>query len=119
VVSNLYQQIYNQSCDSNTSILLSYNGQFVASAKRLRGISKSIYEELLLAIPTSEGWGHNRNIIGYEQSLDNPFFGFTMERIWGLVMQCATDDRVAVRCPSLLSGKSLGGDVRDCQCLDP
>jgi hypothetical protein len=56
VVPTLYQQIYNQSCDSNTSILLSYKGQFVASAKRLRGISKSIYEELLLAITTSEGW---------------------------------------------------------------
>ncbi|KAK0106972.1 hypothetical protein ONS95_003687 [Cadophora gregata] len=118
VIPTLYQQIYNQTCDSNTPILLSYKGQFVASAKRIRGISKSIYERLLLATTTMEGWGNNRDLSD-EQSLDDPVFGFTMERIWGLVMQCATDDRVAVRCPSLLSGKGLGGDVRDCQCFDP
>jgi len=49
---------------------------------------------------------------------DNPFFGFTVERIWGLLMQCATDGAVAAKCPSLLSGMGRGGDVSDCQCLD-
>lgn len=51
-------------------------------------------------------------------SPDNPYFGFTVERIWGLMLQCATDRGVAVRCPSLLSGMSRGGNVGDCQCLD-
>ncbi|EPE32259.1 hypothetical protein GLAREA_07392 [Glarea lozoyensis ATCC 20868] len=118
VIPALYQQIYNRSCDSNMRVLLSYKGQFVASAKRIRGISKAMYEELFLAVTTDEGWRRGRDSVGYTQLPENPDFGFTLERLWGLLMQCATDSRVAVRCPSLLSGKGLGGDVRDCQCLD-
>lgn len=46
-------------------------------------------------------------------------FGFLLERLWAVVMQCA-DERIADRCPSLFSG-TLGrlGRAEDCQCLDP
>jgi hypothetical protein len=118
VIPSLYQEIYNQTCEPDTSILLSYKGQFVASASRIRGIKKSIYEKLLLAITTKEAWNPEGNATNFENKVDDPRFGFTMERLWSMVMQCATDPRVAARCPSLLSGKSIGGDVRDCQCLD-
>ena len=47
-----------------------------------------------------------------DDRLDNPHFGFTIERIWGLLGQCATDRRVAVRCPSLLSGMGRGESRR-------
>ncbi|QSZ35315.1 hypothetical protein DSL72_008184 [Monilinia vaccinii-corymbosi] len=39
VIPALHQEIYNQTCNSNTPIFLSYKGQFVASAKRIRGIN--------------------------------------------------------------------------------
>lgn len=114
----LYEEIYDQSCEAGTSILLSYKGQFVASAQRIRGIKKSVYEDLLKAITGKDGWIHDPAIVGATDTPDNPDFGFTVERIWGLLMQCATDSRVATRCPSLLSGKGRWGKVEDCQCFD-
>jgi len=115
----LYTKIYKKPCDSKTPILLSYNGQFVASARRIRGVDRNIYKVLLDAITSQTGWIHDPNLIGDVTSTpDNPFFGFTLERIWGLLLQCGTDGVVAAKCHSLLSGMSYGGAVADCQCLD-
>ncbi|KAE8452067.1 hypothetical protein EG329_002233 [Mollisiaceae sp. DMI_Dod_QoI] len=137
VVPTLYEEIYGAPCESSQQITLSYKGQFVASAKRIRGIDKKIYQDLLDAITSRDGWPHNATTLGLdgngeagggegdadeEDSPNNPLFGFAVERIWGLLMQCGTDARVAARCPSLLSGTSRGrgidGRVEDCQCLD-
>lgn len=118
-IPQLFQKIYKEPCDLRTPILLSYKGQFVASGKRIRGISKKIYEELLTMITSKDGEGHNGALVGENvDTPDNPYFGFTLERIWGLLMQCATDGGVASKCPSLLSGMSRNGNVGDCQCLD-
>jgi hypothetical protein len=125
VIPALYQNIYSFPCSSSTAILLTYKGQFVASARRTRGIRKEVYVDLLDTITGRDIWSHNTSVIGEgtggvtgADSPDNPYFGFTMERIWGLVMQCATDQRIAAKCPSLLSGMGKGGSVGDCQCLD-
>lgn len=126
VVPKLYEHIYGAPCESNQPILLSYKGQFVASAKRIRGIGKKNYERLLDAVTSKEAWAHNSTMLekwGFGDvkegdSPSNPYFGFTVERIWGLLMQCATDGVVGARCPSLLSGMARGGNVRECQCLD-
>ena len=119
VVPALYEKIYNKACETDTPILLSYKGQFIASARRIRGISRKVYGGLLDTITSTEGWSHDEKIVGSnEDSPDNPYFGFTVERAWGLLMQCATDGGVAARCPSLLSGMSTAGSVGDCQCLD-
>lgn len=122
LMPSLYSQIYpGQKCE-NTPLLLSYKGQFIASARRIRGVKKMVYEDMLRAITSTDGWSHAKDKVVGEMSEvdtpDNPFFGFTMERVWGLLMQCATDGGVAAKCPSLLSGMSRGGDVRDCQCVD-
>lgn len=115
----LFEKIYEESCSPTTPILLSYKGQFVASARRIRGISRKIYGGLLETITSKDGWSHNKTYVGDGVDRpDNPYFGFTVERIWSLLMQCATDGRVAAKCPSLLSGKGRGGEVGDCQCLD-
>ncbi|TVY41369.1 hypothetical protein LSUB1_G003012 [Lachnellula subtilissima] len=115
----LYEKIYGDSCSPSTPILLSYKGQFVASARRIRGISKNIYGGLLGMITSKDDWAHNQKYVGgARDGPDNPYFGFTVERVWGLLMQCATDGRVAAKCPSLLSGMGRGGMVGDCQCLD-
>lgn len=101
-VPQLFEKIYNEPCDPKAPITLSYKGQFVVDT-----------------ITSEEGWSHNETFVGdYEDRPDNPYFGFTVERIWSLLMQCATDERIAAKCPSLLSGMGWGGDVGDCQCLD-
>jgi hypothetical protein len=119
LIPSLYYMIYDQTCDPKNPILLSYKGQFVASGRRIRGINRQVYEELLEAITSEHGWSHDRDIVkdNFDTS-DNPFFGYTLERVWGLLMQCATNGAVATKCPSLLSGMRHGGDVEDCQCLD-
>ncbi|KAF7910050.1 uncharacterized protein EAF01_003768 [Botrytis porri] len=118
VVPNLYKSIYGSSCTDSTKILLSYKGQFIASARRIRGIRRNIYEDLLSTITSEIGWSHDSRFVEEDDSPDNPSFGFAVERIWGLLMQCASDDRVPTKCPSLLSGMTTRGDVGDCQCLD-
>jgi len=121
IIPSLYKKIYGQACDADTPILLSYKGQFVASGRRIRGVDKKIWNDMLEAINSKgDGWSHDPKVVGdATDTPDNPFFGFTVERVWGLLMQCATDEGIAAKCPSLLSGMSNGGDVEDCQCLDP
>ncbi|TGO42869.1 hypothetical protein BHYA_0005g01370 [Botrytis hyacinthi] len=118
MVPSLYESIYGSSCTDSTKILLSYKGQFIASARRIRGISRGIYEDLLSTITSESGWSHDSRFVEEDDSPDNPSFGFAVERVWGLLMQCANDDRVSTKCPSLLSGMKTGGDIGDCQCLD-
>jgi Protein of unknown function (DUF3431) len=125
VIPDLFERIHGMTCEGETPILLTYKGQFVASARRIRGIEKSIYEELLKRIMsknlTETGGGEGRDweggVVG-ENTPDNPYFGFTVERTWGLLVQCATDQRIAAKCPTLLSGMGRGGEAGDCGCLD-
>jgi hypothetical protein len=118
VVPSLYESVYQQPCEDDTEVLLSYKGQFVASAKRIRGVQKSVYEGLLETITSESGWSHDERFVSQSDSPDNPDFGFVVERVWSLLMQCAVDEKVERMCPSLLSGMGWGGDVADCQCLD-
>jgi hypothetical protein len=126
VVPTLYERIYSQPCSSSTPpILLSYKGQFVASAQRIRGIERKNYGGLLRTITSVDGRSHNQTVIGPGKggvtgtdSPSNPHFGFTVERVWSLLMQCATNPVVTNKCPSLLSGMGVGESVADCQCLD-
>ena len=119
IVPALYEKIYSKPCEAGTPILLSYEGLFIASARRIRGISKKVYGGLLETVTSKDGWSHDSKTVGAnEDSPNHPYFGLTLERIWGLLLQCATDGRVAAKCPSLLSGLGRAGKVGDCQCLD-
>ncbi|KAK7511738.1 uncharacterized protein IWZ02DRAFT_93976 [Phyllosticta citriasiana] len=110
------QKINGGDCDK---ILLSYKGQFIASAKRIRGISKDVYEGLQLGMTDPESWAHREPYLAdRKDSLNAPRLGYTLERMWSVIMQCSTDD-IAWKCPSLLSRTRRGGDVGDCQCFDP
>jgi len=112
LLPTLYAQIYDD--DICEDVLLSYKGQFVASARRLRGIPKEIYQGLYDSVV---GKTHsNEEPAGDDPSA--PVFGYSLERLWSLLLQCS-DPQVAVKCPTLLSGWRNGGDVSDCQCLDP
>jgi hypothetical protein len=117
IIPTTYENIYGMACDPSQHILLSYKGQFVASARRIRGIKREVYDNLLKSVTNSEDGANTGGTTGVD-SPSNPFFGFTMERIWSLVMQCATNEKIMTKCPSLLSGMGIGGRVEDCQCLD-
>ncbi|KAF1843628.1 uncharacterized protein K460DRAFT_316190 [Cucurbitaria berberidis CBS 394.84] len=100
------------------NVLLSYKGQFVVSAARIRGIDKAIYHDLQQAFIDEKSWAHQEDYLrGRSDSMSQPWFGYTMERMWNLLFQC-NDMDVAWKCPTLLSRWRIGGDVEDCQCFD-
>ncbi|KAI9893147.1 MAG: hypothetical protein M1814_000695 [Vezdaea aestivalis] len=115
-IQTLYNDVHpGQSC---SKILLSYKGQFIASAKRIRGTPKSVYEGLRDALVDEQSWAHKPKYLqGRKDSLNAPFLGFTLERAWNLLLQCS-DMNVAWKCPTLLSGTRSGGNKGDCQCFD-
>ncbi|KAL5455672.1 hypothetical protein PMIN06_004344 [Paraphaeosphaeria minitans] len=119
--THLFPKISNRinngsKCDR---VLLSYKGQFIASAKRIRGVPKAIYQDLHNAFVNQVSWAHQEEYLqGRPDSMNAPVFGFTMERMWNLLLQCNSME-IAWRCPTLLSGHRIGGNIEDCQCLDP
>lgn len=63
-------------------------------------------------------WMHHADYVrGKHDTLNQPVFGETLERMWGFLMQC-NDLALAWKCPTPLSGKRIGGDIGDCQCFD-
>ena len=118
IIQKTWEKVFNQTCGKQ-KVLLSYKGQFVASAKRIRANEKHMYEELENALEDEESWMHGKEYLqGRPDSLNAPYFGYTLERLWSLIMQCS-DERIAALCPTLLSGQRRGGSTADCQCLDP
>jgi hypothetical protein len=115
-LSQTYNRIYKSAtCDN---ILLSYKGQFIVSAARIRGIDKDIYHSLWQAFVDEKSWAHQPEYLqGRPDSMSAPDFGYTIERTWNLLFQCSNID-VAWKCPSLVSGWRIGGDIGDCQCFD-
>ncbi|KAM3089535.1 hypothetical protein ACMFMG_001121 [Clarireedia jacksonii] len=115
----LHKELHrNNTCSE--PVLLSYNGQLMASARRIRGVRLGIYQESHRAITSTTGWSHDPAIIGDElDKPDAPYFGYTVERIWNLLMQCS-NVRIAALCPSLLGKVKWRrlGRIEDCQCLD-
>ncbi len=100
------------------NVLLSYKGQFVVTAARIRGIDKSIYDDLWQLLIDESSWAHQEPYLQERpDSMSQPWFGYTMERIWNVLFQCSDMD-VAWRCPTLLSGWRPGGSIADCQCFD-
>lgn len=115
VISSIYEQVYNKTC---SRALLSYKGQFIASAKRLRGIDRKIYEDLHTALVDPKSWAHSEPYLqNRTDSLDTPYFGYALERLWSILLQCSEAD-IALKCPTLLAGTRRGGDMTDCQCVD-
>ncbi|KAF2095705.1 hypothetical protein NA57DRAFT_44385 [Rhizodiscina lignyota] len=113
---SLYADVYNTTC---STALLSYKGQFIASAQRLRGIDATVYQRLHDALVDPESWAHTEPYLqGRPDEMSAPLFGFTLERLWSVLLQCSELD-IALKCPTNLSGKRIEGDVSDCQCLDP
>lgn len=117
LISSLYKDVY-QTDKTCSRALLSYKGQFIASARRIRGVEKKIYEDLWKALVDPDSWAHSQEYLrGRYDEMSAPFFGYTLERVWSILMQCS-DMEVAWKCPTLLSGTRRGGSKADCQCFD-
>ncbi|GAM89069.1 hypothetical protein ANO11243_071040 [Dothideomycetidae sp. 11243] len=117
IVSRLYTQIYHHPCQDDTLVLLSYGHAFLASAQRIRGVDKTIYEGLNTALVDPQSWAHHDLYAKQGDSLEKPRLAGTIERMWPLLLQC-NDARVADMCASLWSGSRRLGTERDCQCYD-
>lgn len=118
VIADVYEQVHHTSCVGGEPITLSYKGQFIASAARIRGAGRSVYQGLEDALVDMDSWTHGDEYLdGREDSLNAPYLGFTVERLWGVLLQCS-GRRLAERCPTLLSGTSRLGEKGDCQCFD-
>ncbi|KAF2219309.1 hypothetical protein BDZ85DRAFT_206138 [Elsinoe ampelina] len=107
-----------ETCPTDAGVLLSYKGQFVASAARIRGTERGVYEELYGLFGDEESWVHKEPYLaGRKEDVSAPVFGYTVERMWAALLQCS--EREVVRgCPSLVSGWRRGGSRGDCQCFD-
>lgn len=121
LVPSLYMKAYHtEKIYSRT--LLNYKGQFIASARRIRGVRKAIYQDLWDTLKNPDSWVHRKEFLrdqkdGEKDEMSAPIFGYTLERVWGVLMQCS-DLEIAWKCPTLLSGRRRGGSKRDCQCFD-
>lgn len=103
-------------CDQ---VLLSYKGQFIVSAQRIRGVDISVYHDLHDALVDENSWAHQEEYLqGRPDTMSAPVFGYTMERLWNLLFQC-NSMAVAWKCASMVSGSRVGGSIEDCQCFDP
>ncbi|KAF2001082.1 hypothetical protein P154DRAFT_522067 [Amniculicola lignicola CBS 123094] len=117
LLPTIHSRIYYDSSQCN-NVLLSYKGQFVVSAQRIRGLEKELYQDLHDAFIDEASWAHQEPFLkGRADSMSAPVFGYSVERLWNLLFQCSDMD-VAWRCPTLLSGNRIGGNIEDCQCFD-
>jgi len=127
-------------CTADTKVLLTYKSQFIASAARIRGSSassnkrKQLFKNLYDALTNPESWAHNfpprsnpkdfiPSVHSRSDSLQKPYLGYTLERLWGMLMQCGAGGDVGIavggwKCASVLGGARRGGEAGDCQCLD-
>ena len=109
-------------------MVLSYKGQFVVSRARVEGVlgkkEGGVLGELremlegegsAFARADPGGWEMGEVGAGGDDR-SSPSFGYTLERMWGMVFSCA-DGRFLESCPDLRTRKD-GEELSGCQCLD-
>lgn len=125
VLDAIYRQANITGCKDYA---LTYCGQFVVSRSRVLARNKQLYSHLLHNLVDDDAVTHSKEYLkqpwlpSKEDSLNAPLFGYTTERLWGLVFGC---EGKMDKCPSLVSGAvrhglglGIKGHVGDCQCLD-
>lgn len=117
------------SSDACQDALLTFRGQFLVSNARIRSNSEAMYAELLRGLNDAESWMHAPALLrspwvdAESDSLEDPVFGYTLERLWGVIMRCS-NKHSADRNPSLLGSyiRSVWFEQKvplgDVQCLD-
>jgi hypothetical protein len=112
------------------TVLLTHGNNFVVSADRIRGLGRDVWQMLydaLVNVDLGNAWAHDEEklparkgkwegVFGEEDSLEKPYLGYTIERLWGILLQCSIPE-VAWRCPNTIRGWRSGGVNGDCGCL--
>ncbi|TVY23942.1 hypothetical protein LHYA1_G007399 [Lachnellula hyalina] len=121
------------------SVLVTRGNEFVASAARVRGVKRDLWQMLYDAL-TNEDMGHawshasdklprmlegegrmgrwsEDGVYSVPDSVEEPVLGLTVERLWAILLQCSGPE-IAWRCPSLGRGLRRGGGRDDCACID-
>lgn len=127
---NILEDIYSRANKGAEckNFVLTYRGQFVASRNRIQAPGKGLFEDLLDGMVNAKSDKHSGEYVSQPwlpqkiDSLNSPLFGYTLERIWGILMGCS-DQRLALKCPSRLAAalgvmKVGSPGLLDCQCLD-
>lgn len=139
LVPSMYGAARPNITKSCNKVVLTYGNNFFASAARIRGINKDVWQLLydgLMNNDTSIAWAHDKTkipkmlngepamgrwapggVYSQHDTLDNPILGRTIERLWGVLLQCSTVD-IAWKCPGLERGWRLYGETSDCGCID-
>lgn len=120
VLAKTYELANKRPCDW---LLLSYKGQFIASAARIRGAGQEVYRYLEDALVEEDSWAHQPEYwtglgLGTD-SMNAPILGFTLERLWFAIMQCS-NMKVPAHCHTMISTNTTPSNVTadDCQCFD-
>lgn len=110
-------------------LVFTFRGQFLVSGVKTRGNEKALYVGLLHQLLDPGSWMHAPAFSrspwtgGKPDSLADPIFGYTLERLWGVIMRCS-NDKLAYGSPSLLSSSirsvwfSQKFPYENVQCLD-
>ncbi|TVY81636.1 hypothetical protein LSUE1_G007519, partial [Lachnellula suecica] len=107
------------------SALVTRGNEFVASSARIRGVKRDVWQMLYDALTKEDwanSWAHDKKrmpvllegekrmgkwaedgVYGVPDSLEDPLFALTVERLWGILLQCSVPE-IAWRCPNLSSG---------------
>ncbi|TID15643.1 triose-phosphate transporter family-domain-containing protein [Venturia nashicola] len=119
-LEELYAALNGQFCPN--SVILTYLGQFIASATRIRGRGLKTYEYLKKVLEADESHFIHADPKqdAFQDDVTNPYFGHTLERSWMILFGCS-EARLVEKCGSWsglrIPRKSLAAND-DCQCLD-
>jgi hypothetical protein len=117
----LYSALNGQMCPKR--ITLSYLGQLVVSADRIRSRPRGIYEHIRAVLESDmKHFIHEdpRQERAFADAPSEPYFGHTLERSWMLLFSCE-DVRILDGCAGwdALGRRRQEGDPDNrCQCLD-
>lgn len=122
VLQEIYSNFNNGSACKD--MVFTYRGQFIVSAARIQQNQRQTFVNLNEQLVNPESKKHQSPYLDqtwmyqFGDSLNAPAFGYSLERMWGVIFRCS-EKRVAFECPSLLAGV-LGNKmpIESCQCLD-
>ena len=117
----LFAMMEGRVCGAGEPSVLSFNGHFIVSRKRIRERPKELYEYLRDLVDAPEGhWLHEESFPKWfdrekgKSSPQDPKFGHTLERLWHILFKCY--DVADVRDCEVKAGEDEGRG--GCSCND-
>jgi hypothetical protein len=119
-LEELYAALNGQFCPK--SVILTYLGQFITSATRLRSRGLETYEYLKKVLEADQTHFIHADPKQdfFPDDVTNPYFGHTLERSWMILFGCS-EARLVEKCGSwggLRNPRKPFAADDDCQCLD-